>query len=165
MPAVLALRVAALDDPDALALNEEVQAYYRDVYGDGDLTTVDATQFRAPSGVYLVGHDPTGRPVASGAWRPLDADPGDPTRRDGDAEVKRMYVVPDARGRGYARVVLAELERSAAAAGRRRMILETGTAQPDAMELYRSSGYEPIGTFGVYRDDPRSRCFAKPLGE
>ena len=102
---------------------------------------------------------------ATGAWRPDDARPDDPVLRDGDAEIKRMYVVPDARGAGHARTLLAELERTAAAAGRRRMILETGTAQPEAMSLYRACGYQPIGRFGTYRDDHRSRCFGKLLRE
>ena len=50
------------------------------------------------------------------------------------------------RGRGHARAVLAELERSAAAAGRRRTVLETGTRQPEAIALYTSSGYVPMTT-------------------
>lgn len=159
---MIELRVAGLDHPDAVALNEQVQSYYRQIYGDGDLTSLLSAQFDAPRGVYLVGYD-DGRPVASGAWRALDPDPADAVVRDGDAEIKRMYVVPDVRGKGHARAVLAELERTALAAGRRRMVLETGTEQPDAVALYLSSGYTAIGTFGAHRDDPRSRCFAKPL--
>ena len=83
--------------------------------------------------------------------------------RDGDAEVKRMFVVAGHRGRGHARAVLAELERSAAAAGRRRTVLETGTRQPEAIALYTSAGYAPMATFGVYRSSPNCRCFAKAL--
>ncbi len=59
--------------------------------------------------------------------------------------------------------MLAELERTAAAAGRRRMMLETGVPQPDAIALYTSAGYEPMTRFGDYRDSPNSRCYAKPL--
>jgi len=83
---------------------------------------------------------------------------------DGDAELKRMYVVDRARGRGFARRLLAELERTAAGAGARRMVLETGTRQPEAIGLYRSAGYHPIPGFGVYRCAPGSRYFGKPLG-
>jgi hypothetical protein len=43
------------------------------------------------------------------------------------------------------------------------MILETGLRQPEAIELYSSSGYQAIPGFGFYRDAPLSRCFAKPL--
>ena len=90
----------------------------------------------------------TGRP-----WPAADGGPGTPNRttrtlRDGDAEIKRMYVVASHRGRGIARAVLAELERAAAAAGRRRMVLETGDRQPEAVALYTSSGYRPVDRFG-----------------
>ena len=74
-----------------------------------------------------------------------------------------MFVAAAHRGRGYARAVLAELERTAAAAGRRRTVLETGTRQPEAIALYTSAGYAPMAAFGVYRDSPNCRCFAKPL--
>jgi GNAT superfamily N-acetyltransferase len=160
---VLELRVASLDHPDAVALNEEVQSFYTRVYGGADLTRLDPAQFRRPRGIYLLGYD-DGRPVVSGAWRALDPATagGDPVL-DGDAEIKRMYVVPHARGRGHARALLAELERTAAAAGRTRLVLETGTEQPEAIALYRDSGYAPIPAFGVHRGDARSRCFAKPL--
>jgi ribosomal protein S18 acetylase RimI-like enzyme len=74
-----------------------------------------------------------------------------------------MYVTPEARGHGLARVVLAALEGDARAAGRTRMVLETGTKQPEALSLYASSGYEPCAKFGPYRFDELSRCFAKAL--
>jgi len=67
------------------------------------------------------------------------------------------------RDRGHARAVLAELERSAAAAGRRRAVLKTGTRLPEAIALYTSAGYAPMATFGVYRGSPNCRCFAKAL--
>lgn len=157
------LRVTGADHPDAVALDQRVQAWYRDVYGDPDLTVLGPGQFTPPRGLYLVGYDERGRPVASGGWRAREASTDDPPLRDGDAELKRMYVVPEARGRGYARAVLAELERTAAAAGRRRAVLETGTEQPEAIALYTRAGYRPIAAFGAHRADPRSRCFAKPL--
>ncbi|WP_224391944.1 GNAT family N-acetyltransferase [Pseudonocardia sp. ICBG1293] len=141
---------------------QRLQAFYGEVYGDGDVTPVVPADFRAPSGLFLVGYE-DGVPVATGAWRAVDADPADPGLRDGDAELKRMYVEPAARGRGHARAVLTALERSAAAAGRRRMILETGDPQYAAIALYESSGYRRTSNFGVYRNDPRSRCFAVPL--
>jgi ribosomal protein S18 acetylase RimI-like enzyme len=74
-----------------------------------------------------------------------------------------MYVAPAAQRRGLARRMLAHLEETAAAAGAEAMILETGTAQPEAIALYASSGYEPIASFGYYKDEPLNRCFAKRL--
>lgn len=117
--------MSGIDHPDVTPLMRQLQAFYGEVYGDGDVTPVVPADFRAPSGLFLVGYE-DGVPVATGAWRAVDADPADPARRDGDAELKRMYVEPAARGRGHARTVLVALERAAAAAGRRRMILETG---------------------------------------
>ncbi len=65
-----------------------------------------------------------------------------------------MFVHRSHRGRGYARAVLAQLERTAAAAGRRRAVLETGTRQPEAIALYTSAGYRPAARFGCYREAP-----------
>ena len=155
------MRPTPFDHPDSLRLIAEVQACYRERYGDEDATPVDPAEFAAPRGFFLVGYL-DGVAVASGGWRAQDSG-ADPELRDGDAEIKRMYVSPSHRGRGYARAVLAELERTAAAAGRVRTVLETGTKQPEALALYASEGYEPVPTFGIYRHEPDSRCFAKPL--
>jgi ribosomal protein S18 acetylase RimI-like enzyme len=157
----LDLRPTAFDHADSVRLIGELQAHYVGLYGDGDDTPVDPAEFAAPAGHFVLGYL-DGVAVASGGWRARE-DGDDPHLRPGDAEIKRMYVVPAARGHGFARAVLAELERTAAAAGRRRMVLETTTLQPDAVGLYVSCGYRPIPTFGHYRDDPRNRCYAKAL--
>jgi GNAT superfamily N-acetyltransferase len=159
---VIALRVVSFDHPDAVRLTEEVQAVYRERYGGEDATPMDPREFAPPRGLFLVGYGGDGAAVACGGWR-VRGGPEDPSLPPGDAEVKRMYVRTAYRGRGYARAVLAELERTAAAAGRRRIVLETGTLQPEAIGLYASAGYEPIPPFGAYRDSPHSRYYAKPL--
>jgi GNAT superfamily N-acetyltransferase len=81
----------------------------------------------------------------------------------GEAEIKRMFVRPTHRGRGMARAVLADLEITAASAGRRRMVLETGVRQPAAINLYVGAGYAPMAPFGTYRDAEGSRYYSKPL--
>ncbi|MFD4373977.1 GNAT family N-acetyltransferase [Streptomyces sp. NPDC058486] len=150
------------DHPDAVKLQDAVQAEYAVRYdSEGDATPLDPSMFVPPHGLYLLAYDPEGRPVASGAWRRQDEN--DEGYADGDAELKRMYVIPEARGLGLARRVLALLEDDARAAGRTRMVLETGTAQPEAIALYTSSGYAPCPKFGHYRHYETSRCFAKPL--
>ena len=96
----------------------------------------------------------TGRAgVGCGGWRAHGT----------DAEIKRMYVTPAARGRGLARRLLAELERTARAAGHRRVILETGSKQPEAVGLYRSSGYTEIPAYGYYACSPHSMHLGKVL--
>lgn len=164
------IRRCSFAHPDAVRLNDRVQREYAERYGeaDGDMTPLSPEMFEPPNGLYLIGYDADGTPVATGGWRVHKAADTDDEGEllgyaDGDAEIKRMYVVPEARGRGLSRTVLAALEEDARAAGRTRMVLETGTAQPEAIALYVSSGYEPCSKFGFYRNDPLSRCYAKPL--
>ena len=154
------MRTVRYDHPDAVLLTGQVQQEYVRRYGGPDETPVDPDEFAPPRGLFLVGYL-DGEPVATGGWRAQDASPEG--FADGDAELKRMYVVPAARGRGLARRVLAALEESAAAAGRLRMVLETGLKQPEAIALYTSSGYVSIPKFGVYRCEPDSVCFGRPL--
>lgn len=117
---------------------------------------VTADQVSPPDGVFLVARL-GGRPVGCGALRP-DRD-GAP----GVAEIKRMYVVPEARGRGISRALLAALEAEAVALGYRRVRLETGIRQPEAVRLYKSAGYHRIAGFGRYETDLLSLFFAKDL--
>lgn len=156
------IRPVPYDHPDALKLDAEVQAEYHERYGDGgDATVLAPGDFEPPNGVYLIAYDALDRPVATGGWRRQDAN-GE-GNEDGDAELKRMYVVQEMRGVGLARRILAALEADARAAGRTRMVLETGTQQPEAIALYTSSGYEPCVKFGYYRFHELSRCYAKAL--
>lgn len=153
---------ARYDHPDAMKLNDAVQQEYAVRYGDvGDITPLDPSMFEPPQGLYLLAYDDEERPVATGGWRAQQRN--DEGYADGDAEIKRMFVVTEARGRGLARRILAMLEEDARAAGRTRMVLETGTAQPEAITLYESAGYEPTQKFGLYRFEAESRCYAKPL--
>ncbi len=137
----------------AQALVAAVQQEYVERYGDQDATPVDPAEFSPPRGVFLLAYL-GGEPVACGGWR----------AHGGDAELKRMYVAPEARGRGVARAILCALEESAAAAGFGRVILETGSRQPEAAALYESSGYTPVPGYGYYRDSENCRCYAKRLG-
>ncbi|MEN8655778.1 GNAT family N-acetyltransferase [Streptomyces sp. 21So2-11] len=158
----MSIQTCAYDHPDAIKLDAQVQQEYMQRYGgEGDITPLDPAMFEPPRGIYLIAYDDRGRPVATGAWRAQDENgEGYST---GDAELKRMYVIPDCRGLGLARRILAALEADARAAGRTRMVLETGTEQPEAIALYASSGYLPTTKFGHFREYDSSRCFAKPL--
>ncbi|MGW0774683.1 GNAT family N-acetyltransferase [Streptomyces sp. NPDC002835] len=156
------VRTVGFDHPDAVKLNDQVQLEYVERYGDdGDATPLDPSMFVPPRGLYLIAYDNQDRPLATGGWRTQDENPEGYS--DGDAELKRMYVIPEARGRGLARRILAALEDDARAAGRIRMVLETGDMQPEAIALYASSGYEPCAKFGYYREYPSSLCMAKFL--
>ncbi len=95
-----------------------------------------------------------GRAVGCGALRRLDASSG---------EVKRMYVDPEVRGRGVAKHVLARLELAAAELGIRRLVLETGIHQAEAIALYSRAGFRSVPCWGEYAGSPTSVCFEKDL--
>ncbi|MDG4808307.1 GNAT family N-acetyltransferase [Micromonospora sp. WMMD1120] len=122
-------------------------------HSSGDETPVDATEFEPPDGVFLVAYL-AGEPVGCGGWR---------SHGEGTAELKRMYTAPAARGRGVARTVLAAVERSARDQGRKRVVLECGDKQPEAIAMYRSAGYERIPNFGFYKDAEGCISFGRTL--
>lgn len=150
--------VLAYDHPDAVSLIAEVQQEYVIRYGEEDRTPVDPAEFAPPRGLFLVAYL-DGRPVACGGWR-VHPGPDGP-----EAELKRMYVSPAARGRGVARALLAELERTALEAGYGRMVLETGSRQPEALALYKSAGYVDVPRFGYYADEPEAVHLGKTIAE
>ena len=81
-------------------------------------------------------------------------------------EIKRMYVVPSARGRGVGRRIVDELELIARQLGASRLVLETGVRQPEAIALYMHAGFNRIPLYGIYSDTPHpelSLCMAKDL--
>lgn len=156
---LLELRPVPYGHPDAVALVERVQQEYVERYGSPDESPVEPEMFDPPEGIFLVAYV-DGAPVGTGAWRrsPVLALGGSRA-----AEIKRMYVVPEHRGAGLARRVLAALEDSAAAAGCDLLVLETGLKQPEAIALYESTGYVLIPSFGHYCGSELSRCFGKRL--
>jgi len=95
-----------------------------------------------------------GRPVGCGCFKPF----GPQT-----AELKRVFVAAEARGRGIASRLLDELEAWARELGIATMVLETGDKQHEAISLYRRRGYTDIAPFGPYVDLPASLCMARPL--
>ncbi len=82
---------------------------------------------------------------------------------DDAMEVKRMFVEPDARGKGIASAILKELEKWAHELGKQRCVLETGHQQPEAIELYKKQGYAIIPNYGQYAGVENSLCFEKVL--
>ena len=81
----------------------------------------------------------------------------------GIVEIKRMYTLPEFRGRGIATLILKELEGWAFELSFTKCILETGKKQPEAIRLYRRNGYTEIPNFGPYVNIENSICFEKIL--
>ena len=94
------------------------------------------------------------KPIGCGAFKPFDKN---------SVEVKRMYVLPEMRGKGIASQILLELENWAAEIGYERSVLETGKRQPEAIALYTKRGYAIIPNFGQYQGIENSVCFEKKL--
>lgn len=145
------------DDEDAAALRAAQRVELDSRYGSDDHepgTVPSAVDVP----VFLVART-ADAPIACGGLRPLG-----PELFDGTAvEVKRMYVDPAARGSGVAAALLRELERHAARLGAERVVLETGTMQPDAMRFYEREGYTAIPRYGHYADSELSVCYERVL--
>jgi putative acetyltransferase len=143
------------DSPDVQALCAAQQAEMLALYeGEADIGPArDASMFVPPDGVFVVVRDGE-RAVACGGVARFDE-----TR----AEVKRMYVLPEARGRGLGRRVLEELEAQARELGYAALLLETGDKSDAALALYRSSGFASIRCWPPYDSRSLSLCFEKRL--
>jgi GNAT superfamily N-acetyltransferase len=151
VPAVDELRFVAVSQHDPLAapLLAELAVEYSGRYGGTEQRVMKwlrqeypAEDFTPPDGTLLIGLLDD-RPVTGGGFRRFD---------DTRAELKRVWTDSRYRRRGYAKAVLAELEREIAARGYRRVYLTTGDRQPEAEALYLSSGYTrlagPLPTAG-----------------
>lgn len=82
------------------------------------------------------------KPLGCGAIKEFDST---------SMEVKRMFVLPEARGQGLATLILKELEKWAAALNYSNCVLETGRRQPEAIALYTKNGYDIIPNYGQYK--------------
>jgi GNAT superfamily N-acetyltransferase len=155
------LRPARYDSPDVVALTEQAQMFYLEIYGGPDRTPFTVQEFAPPRGGFYVGYLDE-RPVAMGGWRfsPVIAPAG--ARRP--TEIKRMFVRDEVRRHGLARRLLSALESAAEAAGADWMILETGRPQVAAVRFYRAAGYVDIAPFGFYADEPDVVSLGKRLG-
>lgn len=152
-----------LDHPDSLRLVTAVQQEYVLLYGGPDRSPMDPDHFEPPSGGFLVGYL-AGEPVATAGWRRIERVAGQPPAAV-PAELKRMFVLPAHRGRGLSRRMLAAVEQDAAAHGTSHLVLETGSRQPAAIALYRSSGYTDVDGTGwaEYHREPGAVILGRPL--
>jgi putative acetyltransferase len=142
------------DQADVRALLALSDAYMARLYPAESNHMVDVATLAAPNVRFLVARGDAGI-VGCGAL--VMGSPG-------EAEIKRMFVVPEARGLSIGRRILAALEEIARSEGVRVVRLETGVRQPEALGLYRSCGYVERGPFGSYKPDLLSTFFEKWIG-
>ncbi|HET9731214.1 MAG TPA: GNAT family N-acetyltransferase [Acidimicrobiales bacterium] len=135
------LEVVRLGDPRVAPLLAGLEAEYLARYGPSEeMTRVGEGDFDPPAGLFVVAVD--GAVTAAGG--------GFRGHEEGVCEVKRMWTAPAYRRQGLAEQVLDFLERAARAAGYRRLVLETGPRQGEAVALYDKRGYGRIAAFGPY---------------
>ena len=146
--------------PDGAALRNAQELELNSRYGADDHEPGTAPS-SANVPVFLVARTADGTAVACGGLRPLARE----VAGENTAEIKRMYASPAARGTGAAVAVLHALEGAARELQLTRLVLETGTLQPDAIRFYEREGYHPIPQYGPYVGEETSVCFAKSLGE
>jgi GNAT superfamily N-acetyltransferase len=94
-------------------------------------------------------------PVGCACLRPFAGEPE-------AVELKRMFVRKEYRGKGHSAAVLGELISWASEEGFKRIRLETGVRQPDAIRFYEKTGFARIPNYGSYADDPDSVCMERP---
>lgn len=108
-----------------------------DVHGpDVDLEDLQAA-YAQRGGVFRVVTDGDGRIVGCGGFRPLSGD----AVGENAVELRKMYLLPEWRGRGLGRRLLEDLITRARTAGHRRMVLDTAAVMTDAIALYKRSGF------------------------
>lgn len=145
-PADVRVRLEPPDQPDVLALIQDLDAYQKPLYPIESFHGIDLAALSRPNVLFAVARDAGGVALGCGAM----------VVGAGYGEVKRMYTRPEARGVGLGQRVLAFLEEEARARGCGLFRLETGYLQDAALRLYARCGYERRGPFGDYTDDPLS---------
>ena len=144
------------EDPrqaDVRRIIAESGAYLQVLYPSESNHVIDVDALAAPDAVFLVARR-AGEILGSIAFRII---------APGHAEIKRMFVRAEARGKGAGRRLLEALEDEARRRNVNRISLETGIRQPDAIGLYRASAYQDCPPFGTYRCDPLSLFMTKRL--
>jgi putative acetyltransferase len=142
------------DNQECLDLLAQLRTELSEKYPDELRGTPLIPEELAAAGAAFLVARRDGQPVGCGAIRPFEP---------GVAEIKRMFVVHEARGRGVGRAILKNLETFAMNFGYRSVRLETGLKQPEAISLYQSAGYRRAPCYGPYRENPMSVCFEKEL--
>lgn len=143
--------IAAHEAQDLIA---ELDIYLQGFYPD-ESNHLDSVDVLSQENVYMVGAFVEGELAGMGAVKGFD-DYG---------EMKRLYVKPEFRGQGLARMIIGELENHLINLGRGEAKLETGIYQTEAIRLYRKLGYVDCPPFGDYGEDPYSVYMVKSILE
>ncbi|SHH06698.1 GNAT family N-acetyltransferase [Massilia sp. CF038] len=134
------------DQDDVRALIAELDDYLYSLYPPENVYALDIASLLHPSVMFAVVRDTEGAALGCGAI----------VIKPEYGEIKRMYIRPQARGKGLARALIETLESKAAGQGCRTFMLETGPTMAEALKLYERLGYQKRAAFGDYPEDPLS---------
>lgn len=116
----------------------------------------EASVFTPPAGVFLLVEDDDATLVGCGGVRRIPDGPDGPRY-----EIKHLYLRPETRGRGWGRMLMAELEQRARSFGAAELVLDTHHSLEAAAALYAATGFTPTEP---YNDNPNAtRWYRKPL--
>ena len=141
------------DSPEAIALIEELEAELEPLYPRASRHGYSVERLISENvAFFLIREDDI--PAGCGGVKLFGTEYG---------EIKRMYVRPQFRGSGLARLMLEHLENYARSHGVAVLRLETGIHQQAAIRLYERMGFQSIPPFGDYKEDPLSRFYEKRI--
>jgi len=142
------------DSADALGLIAELEDHLAPRYPSQSRHGLNVEQLITQNVAFFVLRA-EGQPAACGGVKLYGSEYG---------ELKRMYVRPAFRGAGFGKLLVDHLAGYARAQGVGLLRLETGIHQQEAIGLYERMGFQRIGPFGEYREDPLSLFYEKPIG-
>ncbi|MET9658131.1 GNAT family N-acetyltransferase [Streptomyces sp. NPDC006510] len=155
LPPAWAMTPAPYDEPGVQQLLLGLYDEQRSMYGFADdPADTPISRFVPPHGLFLLVQDEQGIGLGCGGWWFMDTQ---------TAEIKRMYVRPEARAQSLGREILLRLEADAKLRGATCAQLETGVANTAALALYRAQGYTPITSYRPDRNPDVNRALRKDL--
>lgn len=149
----LSISIESPNQPGVIRILEMSDAYMASLYPAESNHLLDVSQLERPGIWFLVARR-DGAVIGCAAL--VEAG-------DGTAEIKRMFIDPQARGLKLGRRLMEALEELGREKALSAIRLETGVSQPEALGLYRAFGYQEIGPFGSYKEDPLSLFMEKRL--
>ena len=147
------IRLERPDTADAVALITELEDHLAPYYPIESRHGLSVERLIAEAVAFFVIRS-NGAPAGCGGIKLFGTEYG---------ELKRMYVRPQFRGAGMAKLMIDRLAAYACEQGVQLLRLETGIHQKEAIGLYERMGFQRIPPFGIYKLDPLSLCYEKPI--
>jgi GNAT superfamily N-acetyltransferase len=153
MSATVEISLERPDSEDAVALITELEAHLDPLYPKESRHGYSVEKLLREDVSFFIIRD-NGTPIGCGGMQFFGSDYG---------EIKRMYIRPQYRGLGFAKMMLAHLFEYSRSNGINVLRLETGIHQHEAIALYERAGFRSIPPFGEYKPDPLSRFYEKQI--